>query len=93
MILVEARVRSFGGLADCTAAIERDPTARGFRLIHGTEIRLADGPTLVLLGDTIVELDLGKFVAAGKNVLTLSVLGNVTEEEITDTDFLEFIVK
>lgn len=32
---------------------------------------MTDGPTLVLLGDTIVELDLGKFVAAGKNVLGL----------------------
>ena len=30
-------------------AIERYPAARGFRLIHGTEIRLSDGPTLVLL--------------------------------------------
>lgn len=31
----------------------------------------ADGPTLVLLGDTIVELDLKKFIQAGDNVLGL----------------------
>ena len=30
-------------------AIERYPAARDFKLIHGTEIALADGPTLVLL--------------------------------------------
>jgi error-prone DNA polymerase len=30
-------------------AIERYPAARDFRLIHGTEIRLEDGPTLILL--------------------------------------------
>jgi len=30
-------------------AVERYPAARDFRLIHGTEITLADGPTLVLL--------------------------------------------
>ncbi|UCG98382.1 MAG: PHP domain-containing protein, partial [Burkholderiales bacterium] len=30
-------------------AVERYPAARDFRLIHGTEIRLEDGPTLVLL--------------------------------------------
>jgi error-prone DNA polymerase len=30
-------------------AIERYPAARDFRLIHGTEIALEDGPTLVLL--------------------------------------------
>jgi error-prone DNA polymerase len=33
-------------------AIERDPAARDFRLIHGTEITLADGPTLILLART-----------------------------------------
>jgi len=33
-------------------AIERDPAARDFRLIHGTEIALEDGPTLVLLATT-----------------------------------------
>jgi len=35
-------------------AIERDPAARDFKLIHGTEIRLADGPTLILLAATRV---------------------------------------
>jgi glucose-1-phosphate thymidylyltransferase len=32
---------------------------------------MADGPLLILLGDTIVEIDLEKFVAAGDNVLAL----------------------
>jgi glucose-1-phosphate thymidylyltransferase len=32
---------------------------------------MADGPVLILLGDTIVEIDLAKFVAAGENVLAL----------------------
>ena len=33
-------------------AVARDPAARGFRLIHGTEVRLEDGPTLILLART-----------------------------------------
>jgi glucose-1-phosphate thymidylyltransferase len=32
---------------------------------------MADGPLLILLGDTIVEIDLEKFVSAGDNVLAL----------------------
>jgi glucose-1-phosphate thymidylyltransferase len=32
---------------------------------------MADGPVLILLGDTIVEIDLEKFVTAGENVLAL----------------------
>ncbi|MEW6411136.1 MAG: hypothetical protein AB1483_01535 [Candidatus Zixiibacteriota bacterium] len=53
------------------------------------ELDISNLFTPVAGGHEVVRLP----VAAGKNVLTLSVLGNVAEEEITDTDFLEFIVK
>ncbi len=47
---------SFAGSARAHLAlqetIERDRAAQGLRLIHGTEIRLADGPALVLLAAT-----------------------------------------
>ncbi len=33
---------------------EDDAAARAFSLIHGTEIRLVDGPTLVLLAQSII---------------------------------------
>ena len=40
----------------------------GYAVSLGLSV-IPDGPVLILLGDTIVEVDLGKFAAAGDNVL------------------------